>query len=197
MKQPTRRDVVKMAGAASAAVGPFIQKVKAANDQVQYGFIGTGSRGSYLLGHLAKIDNGRCVAVCDLDPEHAAKGADVIGTNPQKFKDYRELLAAKNVDAVLIAVPLFEHFRVTKDALEAGKHVFCEKSLVFKPEEVHAPARAGRCASEAGDAGGPAAPLQQVLSGRERHGDQGRAGRRETRLRAVASQDSAVRRPGP
>ena len=39
---PSRRDVVKMAGAASAAVGPFIQKVKAANDQVQYGFIGTG-----------------------------------------------------------------------------------------------------------------------------------------------------------
>jgi predicted dehydrogenase len=135
---PSRRDVVKMAGAASAAVGPFIQKVKAANDQVQYGFIGTGSRGTYLLGHLAKIDSGRCTAVCDLDPTHADKGAEVIGTNPQKFKDHRELLAAKNIDAVLIAVPLYEHFRVTKDALEAGKHVFCEKSLVFKPEEVHA-----------------------------------------------------------
>jgi predicted dehydrogenase len=134
---PSRRDVVKLAGAASAAVGPFIQKVKAANDQVQYGFIGTGSRGTYLLGHLAKIDAGRCTAVCDLDPTHADKAAEVIGTNPQKFKDHRELLAAKNIDAVLIAVPLFEHFRVTKDALEAGKHVFCEKSLVFKPEEVH------------------------------------------------------------
>ncbi|MGA3185883.1 MAG: Gfo/Idh/MocA family oxidoreductase [Bryobacteraceae bacterium] len=135
---PSRRDVVKMAGAASAAVGPFIQKVKAANDQVQYGFIGTGSRGTYLLGHLAKTDSGRCVAVCDLDPAHADKGAEIIGTSPQKFKDHRELLAAKNIDAVLIAVPLYEHFRVTKDALEAGKHVFCEKSLVFKPEEVHA-----------------------------------------------------------
>jgi len=135
--KPSRRDVVKLAGAASA-VGPFIQKVKAANDQVQYGFIGTGSRGTYLLGHLAKIDSGRCTAVCDLDPTHADKAAEVIGTNPQKFKDHRELLAAKNIDAVLIAVPLYEHFRVTKDALEAGKHVFCEKSLVFKPEEVHA-----------------------------------------------------------
>lgn len=134
---PSRRDVVKLAGAASAAVGPFIQKVKAANDQVQYGFIGTGSRGTYLLGHLAKIDAGRCTAICDLDPTHADKAAEVIGTNPQKFKDHRELLAAKNIDAVLIAVPLYEHFRVTKDALEAGKHVFCEKSLVFKPEEVH------------------------------------------------------------
>jgi predicted dehydrogenase len=134
---PSRRDVVKMASAASVAVGPFIQKVRAANEQVQYGFIGTGSRGQYLLGHLAKIDAGRCVAICDIDPTHADKAAGVIGTNPQKFKDHRELLAAKNVDAVLIAVPLYEHFRVTKDALEAGKHVFCEKSLVFKPEEVH------------------------------------------------------------
>jgi predicted dehydrogenase len=132
----SRRDVVKMAGVASAAVGPFIQTVKAANDQVQYGFIGTGSRGSYLLGHLAKMDNGRCTAVCDINQTALDHGAEVIGTNPQKFKDYHELLAAKNIDAVLIAVPLFEHFRVTKDALLAGKHVFCEKSLVFKPEEV-------------------------------------------------------------
>src|SRR6266404_3434891 len=132
----SRRDVVKMAGVASAAVGPYIQTVKAANDQVQYGFIGTGSRGSYLLGHLAKIDSGRCTAVCDINQTALDKGAQVIGSNPQKFKDYRELLGAKNIDAVLIAVPLFEHYRVTKDALEAGKHVFCEKSLVIKPEEV-------------------------------------------------------------
>ncbi len=132
----SRRDVVKMAGVASAAVGPYIQKVKAANDQVQYGFIGTGSRGSYLLGHLSKIDAGRCTAVCDINQTALDHGAQVIGSNPQKFKDYRELLGAKNIDAVLIAVPLFEHYRVTKDALEAGKHVFCEKSLVFKPEEV-------------------------------------------------------------
>ncbi|HEV8144861.1 MAG TPA: Gfo/Idh/MocA family oxidoreductase, partial [Bryobacteraceae bacterium] len=137
MKQPTRRDVVKAGVAASVAAGPFIQKIKAANDQVQYGFIGTGSRGDYLLGHLAKMDSGRCVALCDIKPTAMDKAAKTIGSNPQKFADYRELLATKNLDAVLIAVPLFEHFRVTKDALLAGKHVFCEKSLVFKPEEVH------------------------------------------------------------
>ncbi len=140
---PTRRDVVKMAGAAGAAVAasqlaaPFIQKVKAANDQIQFGMIGTGSRGSYLLKHLSKIDNGHCVALCDLNPTALDAAALTIGTNPTKFKDYRELLAQKNVDAVLIAVPLYMHFPVTKDALQAGKHVFCEKSLVFKPEESH------------------------------------------------------------
>ena len=48
------------------------------------------------------------------------------------------MLADKDVDAVIIAVPLYEHFPVTRDALQAGKNTFCEKSLVFRPEEVHA-----------------------------------------------------------
>ncbi|MFN3324600.1 MAG: Gfo/Idh/MocA family protein [Bryobacteraceae bacterium] len=141
----TRRDVVKMAGAATAVAavaklqsGPAIQKVKAANDQIQYGIIGTGSRGSYLLKHLKGIDNGRCVAVCDVNETALDNGAETIGNNPKKFKDYRELLGDKDVEAVLIATPLFLHFPVTRDSLLAGKHVFCEKSLVFLAEEVHA-----------------------------------------------------------
>jgi predicted dehydrogenase len=142
----SRRDFVKTAGAVTAAAAalpalegaPGIQKVKAANDQVQYGLIGTGGRGTYLLKHLKGIDSGRCVALCDLNEEHLKHGVDTILTNPKTFKDYRELLALKDVDAVFITVPLFVHFPITKDALESGKHVFCEKCLVFKPEEVHA-----------------------------------------------------------
>ncbi|HLJ47055.1 MAG TPA: Gfo/Idh/MocA family oxidoreductase [Bryobacteraceae bacterium] len=142
MQDPTRRDVVKAAGVIGAAAalthlegGPAI--VKAAGEQVKYGVIGTGGRGGYLLKHLKKIDNGRCTAICDLDPAKMDQAAATIGTNPAKYKDYRALLSDKNVDAVIIAVPLFEHYKVTKDTLDAGKHVFCEKSLVFKPEEVH------------------------------------------------------------
>lgn len=140
----TRRDVVKLAGAATAAAAvdriagaPAIQKVKAANNQVQYGMIGTGSRGSYLLKHLKGIDGGRCLAVCDINPTNLDRGAETIGNNPQKFKDYRELLSRKDLDAVFVVVPLYMHFPITKDALLAGKNVFCEKSLVHKPEEVH------------------------------------------------------------
>ena len=51
---------------------------------------------------------------------------------------YRELLAQKDVEAVFVTTPLFLHFPITKDALLAGKNVFCEKSLVFRPEEVAA-----------------------------------------------------------
>src|SRR5579872_1732183 len=144
-KDLTRRDMVKAAGAAAVITtarklegAPAIQKVKAANSQVQYGMIGTGSRGSYLLKHLKSIDGGRCVALCDIQQQNLEHGVQTIGTNPKTFKDYRELLAMKDVEAVYVTVPLFVHYPITKDALMAGKHVFCEKCLVFKPEEVHA-----------------------------------------------------------
>ena len=140
----SRRDLLKAAGAATAvaatvqAAAPAIQKVRAANDQVQYGMIGTGSRGSYLLKHLKNIDSGRCVALCDINAENLKHGVETIGNNPKTFKDYRELLALQDVDAVFVITPLFVHYPLTTDALKAGKNVFCEKCLVFKPEEVHA-----------------------------------------------------------
>src|SRR5215471_12560691 len=139
----SRRDFVKTAGAVTAAAAvvqgaPAIQKVRAANDQVQFGMIGTGSRGSYLLKHLKGIDNGRCVALCDINDENLKRGVDPIGNQPKTYKDYRELLASKDVDSVYVTLPLFIHYPVTRDALQAGKHVFCEKCLVFKAEEVHA-----------------------------------------------------------
>src|ERR1700694_5715669 len=94
----SRRDLMKIAGTASglAAVAantvqaaPAIQTVKAATDQVKYGIIGVGGRGQYLLKHLSKVDNGRCVAVCDVDDEHGKIGAQLAGTSPKIYKDYR------------------------------------------------------------------------------------------------------------
>lgn len=138
--EPTRREAARTAGtvAATALIGaPFIQKALGANEQVQYGFVGSGGRGQYLLGHMKGLDNGKCVAIADVVEANGKAGAAKIGSNPKLYKDYRELLADKNVDAVCIATPLFTHFPITKDSLDAGKHVFCEKSLVFKPSEVH------------------------------------------------------------
>jgi len=145
-KDLTRRDAIKAAGAAtiaSAAVShlqgaPAILTARAATNAVNYGMVGTGSRGTYLLKHLKGIDTGNCVAICDLTDDALNKAQQTIGGSPKRYKDYRELLADKNVEAVFVTTPLFMHFPVTKDALDAGKHVFCEKSLVFKPEEVHA-----------------------------------------------------------
>src|SRR5438552_1918161 len=89
----SRRDFVKSAGAAAMISAPAIQTIKAANDKVQFDTIGTGSRGYYLLQHINQTDRGRCVAVCDLYDANLKKGADVTGTNPKTFKNYRELLS--------------------------------------------------------------------------------------------------------
>jgi predicted dehydrogenase len=133
----TRRDATKVTAAAVIAA-PYIQTVKAANNQVQYAVIGTGGRGQYHIQHFNGIDGGKCLAVCDINDENLNKAKSMHKDKPQGYKDYREVLARKDIEAVLIATPLYVHFPVTRDALLAGKHVFCEKSLVFKPEEVHA-----------------------------------------------------------
>jgi predicted dehydrogenase len=146
-KGMTRRDAVKVAGATGVALGmakagkgsspAFLKKVHAANNQIAYGIIGTGGRGQYLLGLLKSVDNGRCVAICDISDEALKKGAMAIGNNPKQYKDYRQLLADSSVEAVLIATPVYLHYPMMEDALKAGKHVFCEKSLVFNADEVH------------------------------------------------------------
>ena len=142
-----RREFVKRGVGAAGAAALALPRLKAAparpnstspNSVVHYGFIGPGSRGQQLLQHLSKIDAGRCLAMCDVYPENLKKGIQTVGGKPEPYHDYRELLARKDVDAVYIAVPLYKHFEVTRAALEAGKHVFCEKSLVFTAEEVHA-----------------------------------------------------------
>lgn len=134
----TRRDATKLAcaAAATAVFAPRIQTVKAANNQLQWAIIGVGGRGQYHVQHFNGVDGGHCVAVCDIDETNLKKGQSMSKDKPEAIKDYREVLARKDIEAVLIATPLYTHFPITKDALLAGKHVFCEKSLVFTAAEV-------------------------------------------------------------
>src|SRR5690606_11920539 len=53
------------------------------------------------------------------------------------YNDYSRLLDDKNVDAVVIATPLDKHHQMVMDAFDAGKHVFCEKSIAYSLDETH------------------------------------------------------------
>jgi predicted dehydrogenase len=132
----SRRDALKT-GAALAAT-PGLLTVHAAFDLVKFGVIGVGARGGYLVSRLSQLNTGHCVALCDVNQQTLDAAAHKLTTNPKKYLDYHNLLADKEVEAVIIAVPLYLHFPIVRDALLAGKHVFCEQSLVFKPDEVHA-----------------------------------------------------------
>ena len=142
----TRRDAVKAAAAAGAAIGlakavktdsgpAFLKSVHAANNQIGYGLIGTGGRGQYLLGQMATLDNGRCLAICDIDDEALKKGAQSTTQKPREYKDYRELLAAKDIEAVLIATPVYTHYSILEDALRRVNTSSVRRAWSFVPRK--------------------------------------------------------------
>lgn len=108
-------------------------KKRIVKEKVRIGFIGTGSRGQYHLNNMKEIPNADVVALCD-NYEPNLKAASAIYPEAKTFDDYRRVLEMPEVQAVMIAVPLYEHARLTIDALQAGKHVFCEKSMATTPQ---------------------------------------------------------------
>lgn len=108
-------------------------KVRIAKEKVKLAVIGTGSRGQYHLNNLLSIPTAEVVALCDNYAPHL-KEASVIFPSAKTYDDYHRVLELPDVQAVLIATPLYEHARITIDALQAGKHVFCEKSMSNTPQ---------------------------------------------------------------
>jgi len=110
---------------------------KAAHDRpVQAGIIGAGAEGRVLLENApAKLIEFRAVA--DIRPDSREAARAVISTRwgkePEMFPgDYRKLLERDDLEAVVIATPLWMHAPMTLAALNAGKHVFCEKTMALK-----------------------------------------------------------------
>ena len=81
---------------------------------------------------------GDVLAVCDVDQGHAerAKNSDKIGKGKADvYKDYRKLIERKDLDVVSVVTPDHWHVKIAIEALEAGKHVFCQKPLTLTLEE--------------------------------------------------------------
>ena len=133
MPSPTRRTFTKAAAAAAATLtAAGYSRVLGANDTVRTAFIGVGNRGDQLLDAFLTHKDQATVAVCDVyEPYLPAAAAKVekAGGSARTIKDYRKLLEAKDVDAVVIATPDHWHALQFVDACHAGKHVYCEKPL--------------------------------------------------------------------
>ncbi len=105
------------------------------SDKINLGVIGTGDRGSGLMKNLKAFPQFNVIACCDVLP-FRLENAAALYDNCTAYTDYRNLLDNKDVDAVIIATPLSMHYQMAIDALDAGKHVYCEKTMVFSEEEV-------------------------------------------------------------
>lgn len=111
------------------------QKPISPNDTVRLGLIGAGIIGHFDLNCALRVPGTEVVAVADLYDPRLARAKEVWGNQIQTTRDYREILARKDVDAVLICVPDHWHDRISIDALAAGKHVYCEKPMVHHIDE--------------------------------------------------------------
>lgn len=143
-----RRDLLKGVGAAGlsleAARSAFARtkldasRVMGANDRVQVGVIGVGGRGSYVgrafMQYAGKNDNAcQVVAVCDVYEKRKRENAEHFKCDG--YLDYREVIARKDVDAVIIATPDHWHAKQALEAMNAGKDVYLEKPMCHTNDE--------------------------------------------------------------
>lgn len=146
-----RRDLIKTAalGAAALATGAAPARAKAPMERIGIGFIGVGGRGSALFGDILQRAKDpaagiEIVAVCDVWDRRADDRIRDAGGSPKRYRDYRELLANKSVDAVVIATPDHWHSMQAIDAMRAGKDVYCEKPLTLYWNQAKDVARVSR-----------------------------------------------------
>lgn len=158
-KKVSRRGFIEAAGAATGtmmAAGAFphpaVGSVKGANEKINIAILGPGGRAQEHLRILLKMKNREqkpvdIIGLCDVwdgNDEvgrglyYSAKkcGLDAEGKDKDRItKDYRRILENKDVDVVLIATPDHWHAKMSIDAMEAGKDVYCEKPMTHTIDE--------------------------------------------------------------
>ncbi|SIQ17998.1 Gfo/Idh/MocA family protein [Maribacter ulvicola] len=148
IEKNSRRSFIKRASLTSAALStaPFILSATTnesqplervysfqefgINDKINIALIGTGIQGIYDTQAALQVAGVKIVAACDLYTGRLARAKELWGEDIFVTRDYRDILNRKDIDAVLIATPDHWHQTITVAALEAGKHVYCEKPMV-------------------------------------------------------------------
>jgi len=104
---------------------------------IKIAMIGCGDRGKGVLSVIQSLPSLYTITgICDVLDFRLEETRKMLGNlGAKEYKDYRALLEDKNIEAVFIAVPLSGHFSVAKDAIEAGKHVYVEKTMTFTIDE--------------------------------------------------------------
>ena len=139
-ESPDRRSFLATTVTATAALATSNvlapSRVLGANERLRIATIGCGGRGTYLqtLVHdFSAKHNVEIAAVCDVwkpaREKITALAYEEQGSKPKAFRRYRDMLAMKDVDAVLIATADHAHARILTEAAMAGKHAYCEKPM--------------------------------------------------------------------
>ena len=121
---------------------------RGARGKLKVGLIGCGGYGMADVRAVFKVGGVEVIAICDIDSDHLKNSADNIekmqGTRPETFKDYKKLLMAPGLEAVIIATPPHWHALMFIDAVEKGLDVYCEKPLAYDIREGQAMVEAAK-----------------------------------------------------
>jgi predicted dehydrogenase len=148
MSNKSRRDFLKRAAAgafAGAAASraivleaqPTPSGPVSANDRIQIGVIGAGGQGMGDTATALRVPGVEVVAAADLYDGRLARAKELWGDQLLTTRDYREVLARPDIDAVIIATPDHWHTQIAVDAMNAGKDVYVEKPMMQKLDEGH------------------------------------------------------------
>jgi predicted dehydrogenase len=136
-----RRDFLRQAGVLTGSMLLHNEMLQAfgqmTGNRIKAGVIGTGDRGKGLIHTMNELPGSfEVIAICDvLDFRLREAQAISRSTDLKQFSDYRKLLDDKSIGAVFIATPLHLHYPIAVAALEAGKHVYLEKTMTYSINE--------------------------------------------------------------
>ena len=142
MHEFNRRSFLKAAGAASATtlLGPGVYALAAAqaaparsvaaNDNIQIALIGAGGQGQGDTRTAVQVPGVKLVAVADCYNGRLEHAKEIWGSDTFTTRDYNEILARNDIDAVIVATPDHWHKQAAVDAMKAGKDVYCEKPMI-------------------------------------------------------------------
>ena len=129
-------------GSAAAAQAAFGQSDAA---RIPTAMIGTGNRGSFVMKGVLEQPNARVAAVCDIKPARLDAAATAAAKDkPETYTDWRKIIDRKDIEAVFIATPPHLHAEMAIAAIQAGKHVYCEKPIGLTAEHVRDVVKAAR-----------------------------------------------------
>jgi len=132
----TRRTFIRAASTLPFLSAVSYARVLGANERLQVAFIGTGGMGTAHASSMAEnaeAENVLITHVCDVYKRRLTNVATLTGGTPTM--EYREILDASDVDAVVIATPDHWHTKIAIEAMESGKDVYCEKPLSHTIEQ--------------------------------------------------------------